>query len=31
MERIPVLIDGYVATAAAAVLHAANPQRSIIA
>lgn len=25
MERIPVLIDGYVATAAAAVLHAANP------
>lgn len=26
MERIPVLIDGYVATAAAAVLHAANPQ-----
>lgn len=24
MERIPVLIDGYVATAAAAVLHAAN-------
>ncbi|WP_422370494.1 nicotinate-nucleotide--dimethylbenzimidazole phosphoribosyltransferase [Hoeflea sp.] len=26
MERIPVLIDGYVATAAAAVLHRANPQ-----
>ncbi|MBC7282363.1 nicotinate-nucleotide--dimethylbenzimidazole phosphoribosyltransferase [Hoeflea sp.] len=26
IERIPVLIDGYVATAAAAVLHAANPQ-----
>jgi len=26
MERIPVLIDGYVATAAAAVLHAANPK-----
>ncbi|MDP2122396.1 MAG: nicotinate-nucleotide--dimethylbenzimidazole phosphoribosyltransferase [Hoeflea sp.] len=26
MQRIPVLIDGYVATAAAAVLHAANPQ-----
>lgn len=25
MERIPVLIDGYVATAAAAILHAANP------
>ncbi|AKI00143.1 nicotinate-nucleotide-dimethylbenzimidazole phosphoribosyltransferase [Hoeflea sp. IMCC20628] len=25
MERIPVLIDGYVATAAAAVLHAVNP------
>ncbi|MFZ2099759.1 MAG: nicotinate-nucleotide--dimethylbenzimidazole phosphoribosyltransferase [Oricola sp.] len=25
MERIPVIIDGYVATAAAAVLHAANP------
>jgi len=25
MERIPVLIDGYVATAAAAVLHAINP------
>jgi nicotinate-nucleotide--dimethylbenzimidazole phosphoribosyltransferase len=25
VERIPVLIDGYVATAAAAVLHAANP------
>jgi nicotinate-nucleotide--dimethylbenzimidazole phosphoribosyltransferase len=25
-QRIPVLIDGYVATAAAAVLHAANPQ-----
>lgn len=25
MERIPVVIDGYVATAAAAVLHAANP------
>jgi nicotinate-nucleotide--dimethylbenzimidazole phosphoribosyltransferase len=24
-ERIPVIIDGYVATAAAAVLHAANP------
>jgi nicotinate-nucleotide--dimethylbenzimidazole phosphoribosyltransferase len=24
-ERIPVLIDGYVATAAAAVLHKANP------
>ncbi|MCC0036202.1 MAG: nicotinate-nucleotide--dimethylbenzimidazole phosphoribosyltransferase [Hoeflea sp.] len=24
MERIPVLVDGYVATAAAAVLHAAN-------
>jgi nicotinate-nucleotide--dimethylbenzimidazole phosphoribosyltransferase len=26
MERIPVLIDGYVATAAAAVLQRANPQ-----
>ncbi|OCW57906.1 nicotinate-nucleotide--dimethylbenzimidazole phosphoribosyltransferase [Hoeflea olei] len=26
MERIPVLIDGYVATAAAAVLYAANPR-----
>lgn len=25
VERIPVLIDGYVATAAAAILHAANP------
>ena len=25
MERIPVIIDGYVCTAAAAVLHAANP------
>jgi nicotinate-nucleotide--dimethylbenzimidazole phosphoribosyltransferase len=25
MERIPVIIDGFVATAAAAVLHAANP------
>ena len=25
MERIPLVIDGYVATAAAAVLHAANP------
>lgn len=25
MQRVPVLIDGYVATAAAAVLHAANP------
>lgn len=25
MERVPVIIDGYVATAAAAVLHAANP------
>jgi len=25
-QRIPVLIDGYVATAAAAVLHAANPR-----
>lgn len=25
MERIPVIIDGYVATAAAAVLHALNP------
>lgn len=25
MERIPVIIDGYVATAAAAVLHAADP------
>jgi nicotinate-nucleotide--dimethylbenzimidazole phosphoribosyltransferase len=25
MEKIPVIIDGYVATAAAAVLHAANP------
>ena len=24
VERIPVLIDGYVATAAAAILHAAN-------
>ena len=26
VQRIPVLIDGYVATAAAAVLHAANPR-----
>lgn len=26
MERIPVLVDGYVATAAAAILHAANPK-----
>lgn len=25
MERIPVILDGFVATAAAAVLHAANP------
>ena len=25
MEKIPVIVDGYVATAAAAVLHAANP------
>jgi nicotinate-nucleotide--dimethylbenzimidazole phosphoribosyltransferase len=25
MERIPVIIDGYVATAAAAILKAANP------
>jgi nicotinate-nucleotide--dimethylbenzimidazole phosphoribosyltransferase len=25
VERIPVIIDGYVATAAAAVLHKANP------
>lgn len=25
MERVPVIIDGFVATAAAAVLHAANP------
>jgi nicotinate-nucleotide--dimethylbenzimidazole phosphoribosyltransferase len=25
VERIPVLIDGYVATAAAAILNAANP------
>ncbi len=25
IERIPVLIDGYVATAASAILHAANP------
>ena len=26
MQRVPVLIDGYVATAAAAVLHVAHPQ-----
>jgi nicotinate-nucleotide--dimethylbenzimidazole phosphoribosyltransferase len=26
MQRVPVLIDGYVATAAAAVLHKAHPQ-----
>lgn len=26
MERIPVIIDGFVATSAAAVLHAANPR-----
>lgn len=26
VERIPVIIDGYVATAAAAILHAANPK-----
>jgi nicotinate-nucleotide--dimethylbenzimidazole phosphoribosyltransferase len=25
MEKVPVIVDGYVATAAAAVLHAANP------
>ncbi|MFB2551674.1 nicotinate-nucleotide--dimethylbenzimidazole phosphoribosyltransferase [Ensifer soli] len=25
MEKVPVIIDGYVATAAAAILHAANP------
>ena len=25
MEKIPVIIDGYVATSAAAILHAANP------
>ncbi|MCO4316154.1 nicotinate-nucleotide--dimethylbenzimidazole phosphoribosyltransferase [Phyllobacterium sp. 21LDTY02-6] len=26
VEKIPVIIDGYVATAAAAILHAANPE-----
>ena len=26
MERIPVVIDGYVATAAAAILHALDPR-----
>ncbi|MEQ8401256.1 MAG: nicotinate-nucleotide--dimethylbenzimidazole phosphoribosyltransferase [Roseitalea porphyridii] len=26
VERIPVIVDGYVSTSAAAVLHAANPQ-----
>ncbi|MDA4630802.1 nicotinate-nucleotide--dimethylbenzimidazole phosphoribosyltransferase, partial [Escherichia coli] len=26
VERIPVIIDGYVATSAAAILHAANPE-----
>lgn len=31
MERIPVIIDGYVATAAASILKAANPLHSTIA
>jgi nicotinate-nucleotide--dimethylbenzimidazole phosphoribosyltransferase len=26
VEKIPVIIDGYVATAAAAILHTANPE-----
>jgi nicotinate-nucleotide--dimethylbenzimidazole phosphoribosyltransferase len=25
MERVPVIVDGFVTTAAAAILHAANP------